>query len=303
MFYASLIVGFVAFTVREYALVAPIAVGLTALWTMGRERRPPRAAVLAFIGLIVVAPLFVAWRRTLPGFQNFSLESPSFDSIDLTTRRAVEYTLLLGLLVAPAVLLAGPLRLLRGAWARARWVTLVLGLYPLVLLGRDYLLPDRSPAFLSPYNTVLNEWTLTWIRHPSLIPESLLKPLALLGLLSVAALLYGAIPPVDMFLRRARAGRIATPESPALAMVALATTGFATTTILVSALQVPVYERYVLPLIPLVAILILSSSCRKHVNSTPWTRVAALVALVVLAALGAVHAAMSARPSTAQNGR
>ena len=37
MFYASLIVGFVAFTVREYALVAPIAVGLTALWTMGRD--------------------------------------------------------------------------------------------------------------------------------------------------------------------------------------------------------------------------------------------------------------------------
>ena len=112
-----------------------------------------------------MAPLFVAWRRTLPGFQNFSLESPSFDSIDL------EHVVLWNTRFCSASLSPQPCCLPDPASLAWCMGSCALGnsrpeLYPLVLLGRDYLLPDRSPAFLSPYNTVLNEWTLTWIRHP-----------------------------------------------------------------------------------------------------------------------------------------
>jgi hypothetical protein len=294
MFFASLCVGFVAFTVREYALVAPLAVGFTALWSgRGWDARRHHQIVSALAGLVTLAAVIVAWRRTLPGFENFTLAAPTVDSVDATARSAVESALLLGLLVSPAVLLAGPLRLARAAWARARWVTLVAGLYSLVLLARDYLLPSHTPGFLSLDSTILNQWTLGVRSRPVLVPDSLLKPLALLGLLSLIVLLCGAIPPASSAADRARANHIGAPKSPARAMVALATAGFAGASVLASALHTPFFTRYLLPLIPLLAILVLSS-VRARVARTRWTRVAAVTAFVVVAAFGAAYTATSA---------
>ncbi len=80
--------------------VAPLAVGFAALWVDRgwlTRRRLAIAGVLA--SLVVLSVLIVAWRRTLPGFQNFTLRSPSLGSVELTVRTAAESALLLGLLV------------------------------------------------------------------------------------------------------------------------------------------------------------------------------------------------------------
>jgi hypothetical protein len=294
MFFASLGAGFIAFTVREYALVVPLAVGLTALWAgRGWDARRHHQIVSALAGLVTLAAVVVAWRRTLPGFENFTLEAPTLDSVDVTARRAVESALLLGLLVSPAVMLAGPLRVIRAAWARARWVTLVVGLYSFVLLGRDYLLPGQTPGFLSLDSVILNQWTLGVRSRPVLVPESLLKSLALLGLLSLIVLVCGAIPPASNAGARARAGHVRPPTSPALAMVALATAGFVGASVLASALHTPFFTRYLLALIPLLVMLVLSSSTAR-ISGTRWTRVAAVTAFVVVSAFGAVYGATSA---------
>jgi hypothetical protein len=247
----------------------------------------------ALITLVTLAALIVAWRRTLPGFQNFTLKSPSLASVEFTARSAAESAVLLGLLIVPAVLLAGPERVLRAAWARARWATLVVCLYTFVLVARDYLLPGRSPDFLSLESVVLHQWTLALSRqHSALVPESLLKLLALVGVLSLIVLLCGAIPPTFDAAERVRTRSMA-PKSPALAIVALATVGFAAASILASALQTPFYPRYLLPLIPLLAILVLSSESARR-RTARWTRVATVTALVPLAVFGAAYASASA---------
>ena len=64
----SLAVGFLAFTVRENAIVAPLAVSAATVWVAARR---PRARlfpiVAAIVTLLASAGLFYAWRRSLPG--------------------------------------------------------------------------------------------------------------------------------------------------------------------------------------------------------------------------------------------
>src|SRR5439155_8639692 len=114
------------------------------------------------------------WRRGLAGFANLTLQRPSAVSVKSTARHFEESALLLGLLVTPAVLLAGPARLLTRARARATWATLVVCLATGALVVRDFLAPGASAVFLAPKMVLLNQWTLTGA-HPDLVPELLLK--------------------------------------------------------------------------------------------------------------------------------
>src|SRR5206468_1517153 len=88
-------------------------------------------------------------------------------------------------------------------------------------------------------------------------------------------------------------GHLGAPKSPALAMVALATVGFAAASVVANALRTPFFARYLLPLMPLLAILVLSSNTARA-PSTRWTRFPAVTAFVVLAAFGAAYVATSA---------
>jgi hypothetical protein len=298
LFCTAVLIGFAAFTVREIAIVAPLSVCLTALWTAGRWSRPRRVPILAVLaGFVVIAAIFVMWRRDLPGFQTLTARFPKhLAEVPAAWRRGVGSAVLVGLLVSPAVLLAGPRRLVSAAWARGPRASVAAGLVTVVVLGGETAQHRASGMFLGPGNFVLPNGivgtdTLAGTR-PDLLPRPLFAALALVGVLAVVLLVLAAVPPTMDAFARIRDGRLGTPASPALAVVTLGAAGYGLAFLLPAAFGLPLYDRYMLPFVALVGLLALA---RGPAVATPrGTLIVSGAALLALAAFGFIYAANSA---------
>jgi hypothetical protein len=124
---AALVVGFWAFSVREFGLAAPACVVVVYAYHRLRRRAYGQVgiAVAAGVAVLVAAVVFLLWRRALPGtmVQGVGVAWPSEYAITMLTRSAVT----LGLFVAPVAALASPGRAL-AALRRFWWVpVLVVG--------------------------------------------------------------------------------------------------------------------------------------------------------------------------------
>ena len=285
---ASLAVGLAGFTIRETVIVAPIAVGVVAFVV---ERRS-KARFRPLVGLSVLAVLAVAfatWRHGLPGFVVQPLHRPTSVTIRVTITRLTRSLLLLGLLVVPAVLLAGPANLVRTAWDRARRTTVTAIAALVALVTVEYVAIGHSAQFLAPDRLVSNQWTIVESWRP-LVPQAIAPLLALVGIASVGLLLCAAIPPVTDAIARAREGATHLATSPVQSLVALAATALAASYIATSLVGYVFFFRYSLPIVPLVAILVLSARAARRPAGSSAT-VLAVVAFGALAAIGIVSAA------------
>jgi len=296
-FGASLAIGFLAFTIRENAIVAPLAVSAAATWvTAGRPRKQLFPIVAAIASLIASAGLFYAWRRNLPGFLNVTPRLPTLSRVGLAALESGQSLVLIGLLASPAVVLADPRRLLRIAWGRARRTTLTAGLTTAgiftvamlrtgasaVLVPGDYFLP----------NGTLGSDGLKGLR-PDLIPRSVVAVLAIVGASALVVLVCAAAASVTNGVAHFRNQR-QSAASPPLVVVTLATIAYAIACVVPVVLGYTfLFDRYLLPIIPLVAILALRSG-GPAVAISRRIRIAGCTALAALAALGAVYGANSA---------
>jgi len=295
---ASLAVGFCAFTIRESTVVAPLAVAVVAgarpEW---RARKRWGVGVAMAGGFLVAAALFYRWRRTLPGYINPHAHAPSLHLVDHTVQDLWQWLLLVGVLAGPAVLLADPIRLLRAARARAPRTAVAAGaatagLLALALAG--YGVPD---GVVGPGDYILANGSLgTEMVHgsrPDLLPRGLLGILAVGGALSLVVLVSAAAAPLARGAGTLRRRQQPTAP-PALFIVAFAAAGFVVTAALPELLGYSenLFDRYLLPLVPLVAILVLRAGAKSPVLRP--ARVAGVAALAVLALLGVGFAANSA---------
>ena len=92
---AMLVLGFWAFSIREFAVAAPLAV-LTIEFITDRSRRIRVAEIT--LGFIAVAALFWVWRHRLPGGQSFRPPASAFETGDLVVQAC--FTATFGLLPA-----------------------------------------------------------------------------------------------------------------------------------------------------------------------------------------------------------
>jgi hypothetical protein len=175
VFCAALVVGFLAFTVREYAIVAPLSVCLSALWTVRLPRRRFLVMIGALVNVAAMAAIFFLWRRGLPTFQKVVLERPSLSSAKLAWHADAQSAVLVGLL-APAVLLAGPIRIVKVAWARAPRASVASGIVTLLALGGEVLHQRASASFLGPGNYILPNGTFGTETVSGTRPDLLPKP-------------------------------------------------------------------------------------------------------------------------------
>ena len=277
---ASLGIGLVAVSVREFALAAPVAV-LVAAWARSRagERRPIAWASVAFAaGLAAV--FLVAY--SIPNRGMATDGSPG-----------------LPLYVAPA------------------FTTLAAGVLPAAILGVDRRLADLRPAHvifgaalvggamvLSPFgpfvgyiwepNGIASDAYLSGARS-AVIPARawvMSEQLAVLAGTLVAALLLrwalrrgaGARSRSAALAVLGRIGR--SPEAPLLLFLGLSAAGFAVYNTLY-----PLFDRYLYPLVPVAAILLLRGATR--VWAPGRAQIFAHAGLVWLAASALVIAASS----------
>ena len=282
-FVVSLGLGLVAFTVREYAVVAGLAVGVVVFQrARATDRQLARRIVAVATGWLVVLVALYVWRK---GLANSITYTPAMSSTAI--RHAVTSTfhaaLTLGLFVSPAVLAMSPFRLVAAAWDRARIgsgaVVIVLvalaasskplfvGNYFARIGSYTVLLPGTKPAIVAPW-----AWDLL-----GLVGFASLVALGLLASVTVADRRAGSPAPSAGLPTGASAGR-------ALVMVFCALTVVVTVAV-ITFTTAPLYDRYLIVLVPFVAALTIQTAQDRQLVARR-AGVAATAAVVALTLVG-----------------
>lgn len=299
-------VGMFGFTVREYAVFPLIALVVLAAVRFGDEgRRREQLTTLALAGLAVVgAVAFLAYWRTIPAGKPFSPTFPDRHAVSVLAYKGAGMVRLLGLVLVPVLLIARPVALLRRSWSACAGLVVALVAVTAAWLTATGIAAPRI-AFAGNYVTpigALGDGVSTG-RRPELIPGPLFDTLIVLG--TVAAIFLAAIAaaPLHELWTRLRARRFAPEGSPAMFVAGTAAL-YAGGYTLAALAGLPLYDRYVLPLIALVGLLVANAGLRiagatESAIRTPsgagaWARRGALVALAVSLLLGTVYAADSA---------
>lgn len=291
----ALAFGFWAYTVRDNMIVVPVALTAVAGWCAWAGSRRDRMAVLVGLGGWVLAFLaFQLWKHGATGYQSPRLTlDPRV--VSKGVRRSMQTLPTVGLLLAPAVFLAGPVRAVRASFARApRTAALVAvavggtAATVLVLRGR----PLGVGNYLE-RNGALGNFVLRGGRAPLLPPPIF----PLIGALAIAVVTVTAIasvrPVVDEVVRLGSSG-FAPPRDPGAFVVALAWVGLGVFMVGSSALGNALWDRYVIVIVPLVALSLLRAVRPAPGVSARPRRTGAVVALVALGAFGLVYDANSA---------
>jgi hypothetical protein len=303
---ASMFVGLVGFTIRQYAAVPPIAVALVGGYLLWHE--PTRSArrirnFLIAAGVILVgAIVFWAYWRTIPHPKAFTPAVPSGHSLRATLYKGSGMVRLVGLLLTPALVMAGPLRIVRRSWAAARDTTVFVGLGTVaVLVFTGTAGPNIGFAgnYITP-SGILAQGVAAGHR-PDVIPSGLFTALLAIATISSVLLALSIVPLLHEFPHRWQTRDLALHD-PVTAFLGLVVAGYCAAYLLASLSGIPLYDRYVLPVIPIIAILLFrplpatAVGAARVTTSLPTRGLVAggMATLLALAFIGLVFTADSA---------
>lgn len=284
----SLAAGFVAFTIRDFAIVAPVAVLVTVVVAAAHgaprfSRRVAIGAVLAFSAGVLV---FTAWRQSLPNVEPFPIDASYTGLWKWIPRAAVS----LGAMVAPAAFVVSPLGLWRGMSRPAR---LVAGL---VIAAGAVLAVAAATERATLMGDLLGSAAHYGIGGGPTAP--VLRGIAVAGAYGVTVLGLAAIALVDGLRWRALVR-----ERPDRLVLAIATVfGFAPlVAYIVFSETVPPFDRYLLPVLPGCVVALLSARRvlldRGVTPRQTATEVLGAVGLVALAAVSGWILVDTGRPT------
>ncbi len=301
--FASMAAGLVGFTIRQYAavpLVAIMIVGGILLWKEGAKPRV-RAFIGASVVVLAAAVVFYAFWHSIPHPKAFSPAFPTGHSIHATVNKFGGLVRLTGLLVAPTLVFAGPGRIIRRSWAVARDTTFFVGA---AVVGGLALTAFAGPkiGFAGNYivqDGILSQGVATGHR-PDLLPTGIFDGLLVIGTVAAGLLAVAIVPWLHAIPERLRA-RDFVPRDPLTAFLGVVAGGYAAAYFLASLTGIPLYDRYVLPVIPIVALLLLrdpgdapGAVPERRERRFEWRTATALTTLAALGVLGLVYTADSA---------
>ncbi len=299
----SMAAGLIAFSIRQYAAIPVVAVAIVALVVVAREHDRTRLTrvVALLAATVVLAGLLLVFWSTVPDAKLFAPALPGLESVRVTVRLDSGYLRLVGVILVPVLIAAGPIRLVRRAWAASKVLSTLV-----VLTGVGLALQfSRAPnvPFVGNYfarEGVLAQDVLAGVRPP-VIPDALFDALAWIGTVSVVIMLLAAVPFVRRLPATVRAWHHL-PESPEAAVLGLSIFGFALAYTMATLIGLPVFDRYVLPLLPMIALLLLHAGGqraaaaptpeRERVSRGRW--IGAVVGIVAIGLLGLAYTADSA---------
>lgn len=294
----SLVAGFYGFTIRQYALVAIVAVAVAAVVhrsSIGRRR------LFLIIGLslvtIVGAGGFYLWRLGLPGFDEPPLRAPTSKLIGGGTNSSLRAATLVGVLVTPALLLVGPIRILKTSLRRSPLfialvsvgTTLTFGLWIMGTRGADFV-QRISPGNYVKRTGILGNAVIDGSRR-DLVPESILTVLVVVGIASVVVLMIASASAIPGVFQPIDAG--GPSNAPARTLSSVALFGFVSAIVVPPLFGMSLFDRYLLPVIALTSALVLGAPVGRGASSR-FNRLAAKVALGGLMVFGLVYACNSA---------
>jgi hypothetical protein len=301
----ALVLGLVAFSIRQYGIIPPAATVVVACWVLvarGDWTRLRHVLVLT-AGTAVLAGAVFIWWRDLPSSLALSPALPTFHSVRSTAIKNGNLVRLVGLLASPALVLAGPRALVTRAWRASRWLTLAAGIASAVVLAALYFhVPERP--FVGNYvarDGVLAHDVSSGSR-PDVVPRSVFEIMVVVGSIGAVLLVLAAVPFLVDLCERLRSRRFR-PTNPAIALIGMTTAGYLGAYVLATLCGLPLYDRYALPLVALTALLVLHASpppmLRRETPAEPVERrrlrpLAGALALVLLGLVGLAYTADSA---------
>ncbi len=290
--------GCCAFSIREYAAIPTVAILVVCAWTSYRADDRRGVHVVAVVGSValVAALAIFAFCHGVPAGKPFTPRFPTGHSMSALFYKGAGMLRLIGLWLAPLIIYARPTAIVRRAWNASSdlfiWSAFVVGSWlavtglaaPRIAFAGNYVVPN---GFLAD--------GVSAGHRPDLIPMPVFSLVILAGSVLAFVLVLAALPSVVDRYRWFR-GRLPEPESDRrIQAVALTITIFAVGYAIASAAGLPLYDRYAIPIIPFVAVLVVRQvpavTAARDKRRTSL-RVAASLAL--LATLSVVYAADSA---------
>lgn len=296
---ASLATGVFAFSIRQYAIVAVVMIGVTAIWSSADPKdRRSRGSLTAMLGLALFAcvAIYVGWSQ-IPHLKTYVPVLPNGHSISVTVIKGGGFFRLVGLVLLPVVVLADPVVIVRRAWRTSKVATLVIasGL-GVVLAALSVRVPGQQ--FVGNYvdaNGALSSDALLG-RRPDLFPAGVYPLLVMIAMASALVIALSVVPPTAQLIVRARRRDFAVNDRT-ITCLTLTVGGYLLAYMFAMLTGVSVYDRYALPMIPLIGILLLhgaDASGGPAPGSSVLRRGGVAVALVGVALVGLVFTIDSA---------
>jgi hypothetical protein len=307
--------GFIAVAIRQYAAITLVAVLLAAIvaaWAAG-DRAGLRAALLASGAFVVATAVLLFWWSHVPNLRALTPVAPTGISYKEVVRTSGGFLRLAGLMMLPAIMIAGPVRIWRRTWSASRVWSVVFGALAaalLVISDTSEFAPARKSVFVGNYfdpRGVLAD-DITYGTRPRIMAAQLFRVVTVVGSVAGVVLVLAAVPfVVTAWSRVRRDGRRCLRtwpvDAPRLAL-GLNVVGFTVGYELAVLFKLPIWDRYALPVLPIVGLLALgpvAAPARPRVASAAARRTASLgrmagaaVALIAIAGLGVVYSAESA---------
>lgn len=297
-FTVAMLLGLYSVSIRQYAAIPVIALVLVALvmQVADRDRKTLRTVLLVSAGFGIAAVGLVYWWSGLPDSKSLSPSLPTENLIAGLFIDTAGIVRLTGLLLLPILVLAGPVTIVRRAWEVSRALTLtVAGLTALWLTATYLRVHDEGFVgnYLSPEG-VLSDDVLSGLR-PDVIPRSVYDLLVIVGSVAGLVVLLTAVPFLADLPRRIRE-RDLRIEQPMIPTMALATLGFFAAYSFATVTKMPIFDRYWLPALPMIAFLMLHSMQHEPsmVKSIRARHVWAGATFVLLLLIGVGYSADSA---------
>lgn len=305
---ATVALGVAGCSIRQFAIVPLVAVLLAFAVVAKRDgdrslmRATIASGIIAFLGIGVL----LYWWSGIPDPLKGAPMDPTLGSLREAAARGIGYLRLCGLLLLPVLAYVGPIRVVKRAWrASALTTTLVGTLTTIALILAAATLGED--AFVGNYihpRGVLADDVLVGTR-PFLVSRPAWLALVILGSLGGVVIMLCAIPGYMRAKSRvlSRNKKMdAHPEAPDPISIFFGLTllGLFAAYVSTDALQInrfPIFDRYVITGLPLVALLILRDMSLRvpYQAKSPGRALAIISSVVLLASLGTIWGVDSAR--------
>ncbi|MBJ7283196.1 MAG: hypothetical protein JHD40_08845 [Acidimicrobiia bacterium] len=313
---ATVALGVAGCSIRQFAIVPLIAVLLAFAVIAKRDgdRASMRATIASGIIAFLAIGVLMIWWSGIPDPLKGAPMDITLGSLREATARGIGYLRLCGLLLLPVLAYVGPISVVERAWrASALTTTLVAALTTTALILAAATLGED--AFVGNYihpRGVLADDVLVGTR-PYLIARPAWLALVILGSLGAVVIMLCAVPAYmrakSRLLSRNNEMRSHREElDPIAVFFGLTLLGLFAAYVSTDALQInrfPIFDRYVITGLPLVALLILRdmSLGTSHEEQAPGSArriapsraVAIISSLLLLASLGTIWGVDSAR--------
>ncbi len=306
----ALAAGVVAISIRQYAAIPLIAIGLTALVVAARPAgRADRRWILAslVIAAVAVVAVLASWSG-IPNRLALGPRLPNGASLKLAYISLGGFLRLAGLFQLPLLLAIGPGRLLARASSTSRVATLMTSALAATVMVTTWALQPTVP-FVGNYfdrrGTLADD--IIHGNRPDLIPGIVFELLTVAASLAAIAIVVGLVPAIQRIATSPRetVRHWRRDASPLDLILALTLFGQLVAYELAIAFRLPIFDRYVLTALPLVGVAMVraaghagteranAADARQPISQRP--RVAmAFAGLGVLAVLGATYTSESA---------